>query len=295
MIANHPNEKAPAELKKSSIRIVRSDELAQPGACLNTWKGLARYEWYAHSRLLLCFIAVWLAAVWILPLYTNPGWILAFGVVYALIAAPAFGGKDIIEGCEEFTFALPATRSERFWSRLFIGGGMLIVFTLMDVAALGLDLSQAIARLYIDTGLLRPVDVLTPGLLYGLVVAFPMAVFSMAFALSANARSRSLVLSAWFWAGLGALVILRLGLFYETWHWGAWTGYVACPGLIAGAAAAIGLGFLYYARKEIAPPGKPLVIPTHWWLWGLLFLLGITLSLFLIRSILDEFVRILNQ
>jgi hypothetical protein len=259
------------------------------------WKGLARHEWYAHSRLMLCFIAFWLAAVWMLPVYTNPGWILAFGLAYALLAGPAFGGKDVLEGCEEFTFALPATRSERFWSRLLMGGGMLILFTLMDLVALGLDLSQAIARLYIDTGLLRPVDVLTPGLLYGLVVAFPLAVFSLAFSVAANARSRSLVLSAWFWAGLGALLVLRGGLFYETWHWGGWTGYVACPALVVSALGAVSLGYARYRRKEIAPPGKPFVIPTHWWLWGLLFLLGITLSLFLIRSILDEFVRILKQ
>jgi hypothetical protein len=295
LIANHPKANQATPDKRAEIRVFHPAETVGTLSKLTVWKGLARYEWYAHSRLLLSCVALWLVAVWTLPFYSNPGWILAFGMVYAVLAGPAFGGKDVLEGCEEFTLAQPATRGERFMVRLLLGGGMLLVFTLMDMIALGLDLSQAIARLYIDTGILRPVEVLTPRLLYGLVAAFPLTVFCLGFVLAANARSRSIVLAAWFWATLGALVVLRLGLFYEIWHWGAWTGYVACPGLLVATGLILWGGYRYYVNKEIAPSVKPLVIPTHWWLWGLLFLLGITLSLFLVNSILNEFVRILKQ
>jgi len=68
--------------------------------------GLLWCEWYAHSKLLLFFLAAWLACVWVLPLYANPAWILLFGALYALVAGPIYGGSDTIDGCEEFTFAL---------------------------------------------------------------------------------------------------------------------------------------------------------------------------------------------
>src|SRR6476646_7921927 len=115
------------------------------------FRGLAWCEWYAHSRLLLFCLAAWLACVWVLPLYASPAWILVFGPCFALIAGPVFGGNDISEGCEEFTLSLPPTRSERYLSRLIVGGGALLLFTAMDLSALGLDLSQVLARLYVSS------------------------------------------------------------------------------------------------------------------------------------------------
>src|SRR5678815_193701 len=106
------------------------------------WRGLLWSEWYAHSQVLLIFLAVWLLAVWTLPLFTHPGWILILGGLYALMAGPMYGGADVLEGCEEFTFALPPTRTERFFSRLIVGLGTLLFLCFMNVVALGLDLPQ---------------------------------------------------------------------------------------------------------------------------------------------------------
>jgi hypothetical protein len=257
--------------------------------------GLLWSEWYAHSKLILIFITAWLAAVWLLPLFTNPGWILAFGLIYALIAGPALGGGDVIEGCEEFAFALPASRSERYLARLLVGGGILLMFTLLDILVLGLDLAQAIVRLYLDTGLIRPIEILKPQLLYGLVFAFPFAVFSIGFSLSANARGRALVFTGWFWAGLVALIVLKLGLSYEYWSWGAWTGFVACSALIITGAAALWTGHAFFRGKEIVPASSPFIMPNYWWLWLLLIACSLALTAILVVSLSQELAKVMKQ
>src|SRR5262245_63952012 len=71
------------------------------------WKGLLWSEWFAHSQLLLIFLGVWLIAVWTLPLFTHPGWVLILGPLYAIMAGPIYGGGDILEGWREITFELP--------------------------------------------------------------------------------------------------------------------------------------------------------------------------------------------
>jgi len=86
-------------------------------------RGLLWAEWFAHSRLLLVFLGLWLAAVWALPLVAHPGWILLLGGIYALLAGPAYGGADVMDACEEFAFSLPPTRAERYWARLAVGAG----------------------------------------------------------------------------------------------------------------------------------------------------------------------------
>jgi len=290
-----PNDKLAVPEDISAIRVLATEDIPASSNRCRAWKGILSFEWQAHSRLFLSLIALWLAAVWILPLADNPAWILAFGLIYALIAGPAVGGHDILEGCEEYALALPPSRTERFWIRFALGGGLLIVFTCLDLLALGLDLSQAVARLYVDAGLLRPADVLEPRLLLGLVIAFPFACFGLTFALAANAPTRSLVLTSSFWSVLACLLILRMGLFYEYWHWGGWMGYVTTPALILAGLSALWIGCRFYRSKELALGAKPIVLPTHWWIWTLLVLAGAGLCLFLVRSLLDEFVRILRQ
>src|SRR5882724_1584046 len=167
----------PGEIK---AEVVPLEPARPPGAAPQSWwgavQGLLWCEWYAHSKLLLFSLGSWLACVWVLPLYANAAWILLFGGLYALVAGPIYGGSDTIEGCEEFTFALPPTRGERYLSRLAMGGGTVLLFTALDLLALGLDLPQVLAKLYVDTGLIRPRPVFKSGLLYGLVLALPVVI-----------------------------------------------------------------------------------------------------------------------
>jgi hypothetical protein len=191
-----------------------------------------------------------------------------------------------VQGSEEFTFALPATRSERYCTRLVVGGGALLVLTALDLVALGLDLPQALIRFYLDTGLIDRRPVINTGLLAGLVWAFPFASFSFSFALAANARSRALIFTAWFWSILAAMTSLRLGLFYEEFFWGRTTGFVSCPLLLIMGVIALVVGFLQYKRKEVGYPAAPIVIPSRWWVWIIVFLVGLGLALILVLSLI---------
>jgi hypothetical protein len=280
-------------------KIVPLETMAAPEpAAGDKWKaihGLLWCEWYAHSKLLLFFLAAWLACVWVLPLYANPAWILLFGVLFALVAGPIYGGSDTIDGCEEFTFALPPTRGERYLTRLAVGGGALLLFTALDLLALGLDLPQILAKLYVDTGLIRPRPVFESGLLPGLMVALPFAVFAFSFVLSAVAHSRALVLTAWFWAALLSLVALQLGFWYEELVWDKLNGFFSCPLLALLAMASLCGGHRAYARKEIGHHTAPITLPPRWWLWIVLFVAGVLLALTLTSSLAKHYPRLFGD
>jgi hypothetical protein len=248
----------------------------------STFRGLLWCEWFAHSRLLLAFLILWLASVWLLPLFTHSGWILFVAAGFGLIAGPVYGGGDTIDGCEEFAFSLPATRSERYLARLLVAGGSLLVFTVLDLLALGLDLPQFLARFYIDAGLLKPLPVLKPRLLYCLVFAFPFAVFAFSFALSAVSHSRMLILTAWFWGLLCALAMTHLAFVYEEYVWGQLTGFGSGPLLLVLGLASLWGGYRGYALKEIGYHYQPLTLSPRFWLWLICLGVGIALAFLLV-------------
>lgn len=258
-----------------------------------TFYGLLWCEWFAHSRLMLAFLILWLVCVWTLPLLTHSGWILLIACAFALIAGPVYGGGDTIEGCEEFTFSLPATRAERYLARLVIGGGGLFLLTLLDLLALGLELPRFLARLYIDTGLIKPLPVLKPKLLYGLVLAFPFAVFSFSFALSAASHSRMLILSAWLWSLLSAMAVTHLAFRYEQSVWGELNGYCSAPLLVVLGIATLWGGYRAYLGKEIGHHHQPLTLPPRFWLWLIVLAAGLALAFILISLLAGQYPHLL--
>jgi hypothetical protein len=253
------------------------------------WQGLLWCEWFSHGKLLLGFLVLWLAAVWILPLVTHSGWILFIAAIYALVAGPAYGGGDTIEGCEEFSFSLPATRAQRYLARLTVGGGGLLLFTLLDVLALGLDLPQFLARFYLDTGLLKPLPVLKPRLLYGLVLAFPFAIFAFSFTLSAVSHSRMLILTAWFWSLLAAMTLAYLAFRYEDKLWHELNGFCSAPLLMLLGLGSLWAGYRAYVIKEIGHHDRPLTLPPRFWIWLLLLALGLAAGLVLISLLARQY------
>ena len=258
------------------------------------WRGLLWAEWFAHSQLLLIFLAVWLAGVWTLPLFANPGWILLLGAVYALIAGPLYGGGDVLEGCEEFTFALPPTRAERYWARFLVGGGTLLALSAMNLIALGLDLPQVLARLYVETGIVKPLPVFQTGFLSGLVIALPLTVFVFGFVIASVTHSRMVILLSSFWAALGSMALLQIAFWYEDLVWESLNGYFACPLLLAVAAFVLGIGHAIFARKEVGKPAMPLTLPGHFWLWAMLFAVGLALAVALMSSLARHLLRFLS-
>ncbi len=282
-------------MKPVELTIVSAKPATQPFKARGNWqvlRGQLWCEWYVHSKLLLGFLIAWVAGVWLLPLCASPDWILLFGGAYALLAGPIFGGTDTLEGCEEFTFSLPPTRRERYTGRLIVGGGALLLLTAADLLALGLDLPQFLARVYVDAGLIRPRPILHPGLLYSLVLTLPLAVFALSFACSAITHSRRLILTASFWATLVSLGVLRVGFWYEEFMWSDINGYLTCPLLALLAVAALWFGARAYDCKEVGRQSAPVTLPARWWLWMGLFLLGLLLGLTLAASLATPWSRL---
>jgi hypothetical protein len=163
-----------------------------------------------------------------------------------------------------------------------VGGGALLVFIVLDLLALGLDLPQFLARFYIDTGLLKPVPVLKPRLLYGLVLAFPVAIFAYSFALAAISHSRMLILTAWFWSLLSAMSVTHLAFRYEDLMWGELNGYCSGPLLLLTGLGSLWAGYRAYLLKEIGHHQGPLTLPPHFWWWALILAAGVGLAFLLI-------------
>ncbi len=232
-------------------------------SAVRLWRALFWSEWFMHSRLLLCFLIGWLAVVWLLPLVAHPLWVLVVGFVFALVAGPAFGGADVIHGCEEFSFAFPPTRSQRFTARFLVGATWLVALTLMDVLALDRSFSDVLFRVFLDTGL-ATVEVRQPVMLYGLVFAAPFAVFALGFAVAALATNRTVAFTAWLWSALGALSTLRLGFYAEEAVWDRLNGRIAVPLVTVVAVVATFVARRLYQHKE-AGTGVPLRIPLSWW------------------------------
>ncbi len=234
------------------------------------WRVLLWGEWFSHGRFILFFLVAWVVLVWTLPLVAHPGWILALGLAYALLAGPLFGGTDVLEGSEEYVLSLPVPRRQRFAARAVMAGGGLVVLTLLDMLALGLDLSQMAARLYVEAGVIRPIQVNTPGLLYGLVLLLPLAVFSVSFGIASLASSRWLAMASSLWGMLAGLVLVWTGFHYEQHLWGRWNGWVACPLLTMGSVGALLWAMHAYRRKEISHCSPPVQLPVYWWVWILI-------------------------
>ncbi len=248
-----------------SMDLQTAIELPAPKRC--TMARLLWSEWFSHRNLLLFFLVAWLAVFWAVPLLVHPLWLLAFAVVYALVAGPTLGGSDIINGCEEFILAFPPTRQERFRSRLMLGLLGLGLFTTMDLAVLGLNLSDVLARLFLSTGLIEPLQINQPELLYILVASFPVAVFAFSFSIAALARTRTVAFTSWLWGSLFALGALRLGLELEEWRWEHFNGRFSTPILIAASLSMLILSDRLYGLKEAGTEAPPLRMPLSWWGW----------------------------
>ena len=266
---------------RPALRIVEADEpggmaatltAGAPGPWRRRWdwtrpaRALLWSEWFAHQRLLVVFAFLWLAAVWLLPLVVNPLWTLSAGAAFALIAGPAFGGADVVHGCEEFAFAGAPTRGQRYLARLIVGGGAVLVFSGISVLALEGNLSDILLRLVLATGS-APAQVSRPEMLYTLVLAVPFTAFALGFALAALAPSRTVAFTSWLWAALGALALLRGGLQLEEIRWDTLNGRIALPLLLLVSAMTLWVGGRFYRRKEAGAGNVPLRMPPSFWGW----------------------------
>lgn len=266
MNSPHPPHPPSAHLVAVPISPDPLEPPPSPPHPITLWRRLLWAEWYAHSRLILGFLIFWLLVVWVIPLIAHPLWILTVGPLFAMVAGPAFAGVDILEGCEEGSFSLPSPRHERFLARLAVGGGTLVLLSLMTILALEGNLSDVLLRVFLSSGLpdIQPTQ---PMLLYGLVIAAPFAIFAFSFAAAALATSRTLVLTSWVWGILSTLTVLRGGVLLEEFRWQRFNGMISVPLLLVASSAILWLAARFYSRKEATTSGTPFHIPPSLWGW----------------------------
>jgi hypothetical protein len=209
--------------------------------------GLLRREWQATGRLITGFVVVWVLGVVVLELCYHPFALIAFGCVYARMVGFAAGGGEAFAGCEEFTFALPATRQQRYLARLLLAGSVLLALQLLGIAAIALDLPQLLWRPIVESGFTAPFPAVRPQMLYWLAAALPIACFATTFAVAANAANPAP-------ARLVGLLLpgaaVGLGFLMEVGLWDRITGTISCPALFALAPLALLVGHRSYLRKE---------------------------------------------
>ncbi len=257
--------------------------------------GLLWAEWFAHSRLLLSFLLLWLCAAWVVPLFAHPGWIMIISFLYALVAGPSYGGSDAVDDCEEFTFSLPATRSDRFLARLTVSGMTLMMFVGLDFLVLGMDWQSTLKRFFLDAGLMEPSPELKPGLLYGLVMALPVNVFCISFVVSSVVRRRFILFTSWFWSLVISLGILYLGVVAEEWWWHEVNGYFSFPMLVFSSLTILKMGHRLYKHKEVGHYGAPVSLPAGFWAWMLMWILALLLLVAMAGSLMKKFPQFFDR
>jgi hypothetical protein len=254
--------------------------LAERGAFLPPHaRGLLFKEWLAHRNLIVGFWATWLACGPVLMLFHHPAWIFALGLLYAILAGPAFAGMDAAEGSEEFAFSLPPTRGEVYLARLALSGGNLVLLLAVALLNMKLGLAQLVWSLVVQSGFTEPFPAAN-GNWYAFAIAAPLSLFALSFAIAALQNSRATVGASWILAALIAAAVAAGGLLCEWLLWQRVVSGISCPLLLALSAGGLFLGYRLYLGKEGVSRPAP-VGGSRGWGW-VLVVVGIVVLLVLV-------------
>jgi len=213
-------------------------------------QGLLWREWLLHREELIRIFSAWLFGVWVVP-FSPAVFLFPFGILSACLIAPSLGGSDASEGSEEFSFALPPSRAQRYLVRLALGGGVLAALMAGALLAALFDLPQALWGALVDSTMTVPFDPPRPEFLYGLACALTAAVFADAFSAGACSRTPGALGLLWLRAPLLAGIVMGAGFFLEgLLGRGHLTGFVSCPLLGAWTLLRLVRGYRDYEIKE---------------------------------------------
>ncbi|MFH1730117.1 MAG: hypothetical protein ABIF82_00520 [Planctomycetota bacterium] len=220
------------------------------------WRGLLWREWLAHEGLVLWTVCAWIVGGWVLMLFFHPGWIIGFGVLYAMIAGQSFGGGDTLAGTEEFTISLPPTRRHQYVARLILACGTTLAFTAFGTLAIAFDLPQRVWGLVVESGFTEPFPPCDPPWLYGLAIGAPFLTLALTFGIAATAKTRGTAIAAAFVGLVGVFAEVWIAYGAEHLLWGRETGLITVTAPLAIGVMVLLYGYGRYLRKEaVARPG----------------------------------------
>jgi hypothetical protein len=246
-------------------------------------QGLFWREWLLHRGELRWIFSAWLLGVWVVPIHPMI-FLIPFGVLSACILAPTFGGSDAAEGSEEFSFALPPTRGQRFMVRLALGGGTLLGLLVVALLAGLLNLPQALWSLVFESGYTVPFVPSLPPLIAGLACALTAAAFADMFVAGASSRSPMPAVPHWIRGLLVPGCVMGAGFLIEAMissgRSGGPNGLVSCPLLGAWTLGRLAYGYWDYGRKEGISGLPPLVPKGRSSAWIILVIVLVVIALF---------------
>jgi hypothetical protein len=230
-----------------------SQELTEtPAAAAGTsvWWEMVRREWRNCRSGLIEFVALWLIGLWVLVIFSHPGWLLGIGLLHVLVHSPTQAGRDLIDGTEEFSFAQPPGRGPLYLARLVPGMAFLLFNGLVGCAAIAFDLPQQLWSLVFSSGLTDPFPPVMPRYWYAAAILLPCAAHAVTFAFAANAKSRGGVFGTALLGICAALLVWFGGFWLEFLLWGENNAILAAPALVVTTVLVLLAGYLAYCRKE---------------------------------------------
>jgi len=216
---------------------------------------LIRQEWYLCRGPVILLAMIWLIGLWILVTFNHPAWLIGIGLCHVLFVSPSQAGRDIIDGTEEFSFALPPGRSPLYVARIFPGLAFLLVTGLLGGLAIAFSLPQRLWSGFFSGGLTEPFAPVAGSYWYGIAVLLPCAAHAVTEALAANAASRATVNYS---GGLGIIAaasVMAAGFFLESLLWQELNGFIVGPALLATTVLVLLAGHHVYRRKEATGSG----------------------------------------
>jgi uncharacterized membrane protein YidH (DUF202 family) len=200
---------------------------------------------------------VWLLGIWILCLFNHPGFIIAFGVIYAAAAGLRFSGLETVEGSSEFVFALPPTRQQRCLVSLTIGLASVIAMTLLGDLALAFNLPQVFWEIFVSSGFTAPYEPTETNILHWHAVLIPTAVFAGVYAMASFAKARSSAMASPLIGLIAVGMIVGLSHHLEFIRWQQANGIVAIPLLCVFSVLVLILAYRFCLVKEqISQPNQ---------------------------------------
>ena len=118
--------------------------------------GIIWREKLDYGKTLINFLSIWVAAQFVLQIFFHPGFILAYGSIYALLIGAKSGGNEVTDGAEEFSFSLAVPRSARYKCKYIYGLKPLLLILVLSLLTIYFNLSQIVWGLFVESGLNNP-------------------------------------------------------------------------------------------------------------------------------------------
>lgn len=249
---------------RSEVTLSGDSESAGQRTSADVLAALLRREWSVHGGTIKWFLTVAFLATFVWPVVNHPGWVLAYGAVAALFLGQALGGSEVLEGSEEFAFALPVSRREYYTAKAIVGLTVLLGLAAVGTAALAGNWASALWGLVVETEFAGWHSLEAPPAVWQLCFLLPVALFAVVLAIAANAKSVRLVPFAWLLGGLLTAGLVGLGYYLEVQQLFPEGGFSSTPGagrqltgkfavlaLAVVAIVALAGGLERYARKTV--------------------------------------------